>query len=283
MIIYKTTNLINGKFYIGQDSGNNPKYIGSGLLLTKAIKKYGRENFKKEVLEFCTNKEELNNKEKFWISFLSATTIGYNIAEGGAGGDLFNCLTEEQKIKNIEIKSINAKSKNIMHNKNVFECWVDKYGFDVANEKLIDYKQKLVLTQKENFLRKKEKIKKDYGDFIIKSFGKMTIDEIHKELSGVSSKRTIRDILKEAGVNTYSRKGLNKGTKNGQSKLNCDDVKNIIFLSSTNKPKDLAIKYNMSLSQIHHLLNGKTYKDCYDPPYQKGNDNLKEYLKSKEK
>ena len=44
MIIYKTTNLVNGKIYIGQDSNNNPNYYGSGTLLHKAIKKYGLES-----------------------------------------------------------------------------------------------------------------------------------------------------------------------------------------------------------------------------------------------
>ena len=41
MIIYKTTNLINGKFYIGKDSKNDPNYLGSGKILKKAFKKYG--------------------------------------------------------------------------------------------------------------------------------------------------------------------------------------------------------------------------------------------------
>ena len=50
MVIYKTTNLINGKIYIGQDSKNNPKYLGSGVIFLKAIKKYGKENFVKETL-----------------------------------------------------------------------------------------------------------------------------------------------------------------------------------------------------------------------------------------
>ena len=45
MVIYKTTNLINGKIYIGKDSNNNEHYIGSGVKLLKAIKKYGRSNF----------------------------------------------------------------------------------------------------------------------------------------------------------------------------------------------------------------------------------------------
>jgi len=47
-IIYKTTNKINNKFYVGYDTKNNPKYLGSGLLLKRAIEKYGQENFKKK-------------------------------------------------------------------------------------------------------------------------------------------------------------------------------------------------------------------------------------------
>jgi hypothetical protein len=50
MIIYCITNLINGKKYIGSDSNNNPKYMGGGTYLKKAIKKYGKENFKKEII-----------------------------------------------------------------------------------------------------------------------------------------------------------------------------------------------------------------------------------------
>lgn len=88
MIVYKTTNLLNNKIYIGKDSKNNELYLGSGLLLQKAIKKYGKENFKKEILEYCNNTVELNEKEKFWINFYDSRNveIGYNLAEGGDGG-----------------------------------------------------------------------------------------------------------------------------------------------------------------------------------------------------
>jgi group I intron endonuclease len=89
MIIYKTTNLINGKLYIGKDKYNNPEYLGSGKLLVKAIKKYGKENFKKEILEYCENDDHMAEREKYWISIHNACVSEnyYNIGEGGFGGD----------------------------------------------------------------------------------------------------------------------------------------------------------------------------------------------------
>lgn len=86
MVIYKTTNLLNGKYYVGKDEKNDPKYLGSGKILKLSISKYGIENFKKEILEHCKDRDELNDREIFWINSLSATTLGYNITEGGTGG-----------------------------------------------------------------------------------------------------------------------------------------------------------------------------------------------------
>lgn len=101
MIIYKTTNLINGKIYVGQDSTNNPKYLGSGLLLEKAFIKYGIENFKKEILEKCSSKKELDLREIFWIEKLNSINkkIGYNIAKGGSGGDTISGKRKSEKEK----------------------------------------------------------------------------------------------------------------------------------------------------------------------------------------
>jgi group I intron endonuclease len=104
MIIYKTTNLINGKIYIGKDSNNNPNYYGSGVNLIKAIKKYGKENFVKEILEYCVGtKQDLNEMEIHWIKLLNSLDkkIGYNIAPGGEGGVGSNKPKSEEHRKNI--------------------------------------------------------------------------------------------------------------------------------------------------------------------------------------
>ena len=88
MYIYKTTNLITNKIYIGQHKkkiANNKTYFGSGKLLKEKIKEYGIENFKNDILEYCNSIDELNEKEIFWIKNLCSTNqnIGYNITSGG--------------------------------------------------------------------------------------------------------------------------------------------------------------------------------------------------------
>jgi group I intron endonuclease len=89
MHIYKTTNKITGKFYIGKEVGYKTYYLGSGKLLLQAIEKHGKENFIKETLEHCNSVEQLNEREIYWIDKLNALgNQGYNMAAGGSGGDL---------------------------------------------------------------------------------------------------------------------------------------------------------------------------------------------------
>lgn len=101
MIIYKTTNLVNGKIYIGKDKNNNPAYLGSGKILHLAFQKYGIENFNKEILEECETLEDLNEREKYWIGFYNSTDrkIGYNIALGGNGGDTISKHPNKDEIR----------------------------------------------------------------------------------------------------------------------------------------------------------------------------------------
>ncbi|HLD91337.1 MAG TPA: NUMOD3 domain-containing DNA-binding protein [Patescibacteria group bacterium] len=86
MIIYKTTNLINNKIYVGKDSHSNPTYLGSGKILKEAIVKYGKENFKKETLELRDG-DNWEEREIYWIKEMNSQNrdIGYNILDGGNG------------------------------------------------------------------------------------------------------------------------------------------------------------------------------------------------------
>jgi group I intron endonuclease len=104
-VIYKTTNLINGKIYVGQDRYNKVGYLGSGTLLRSSINKHGKENFKKEILEFCSL-DELNDKEIYWVTFYDSMNpkVGYNLTSGGKQNSIFS---ESSKNK----MSISAKNK----------------------------------------------------------------------------------------------------------------------------------------------------------------------------
>lgn len=83
--VYKITNKLNGKFYIGkhQTQDLNDGYMGSGKLLKYAIKKYGIENFSKEILHIFETEEEMNAKEK---ELVILSEDSYNLCEGGKGG-----------------------------------------------------------------------------------------------------------------------------------------------------------------------------------------------------
>lgn len=88
MYIYKTTNLINNKIYIGlstKEIEKSTNYFGSGKNITAAISRYGKENFTKEILFECDTLEVLKEEEKAFILKYNSTdrTIGYNISPGG--------------------------------------------------------------------------------------------------------------------------------------------------------------------------------------------------------
>ena len=102
-IIYKITNKVNGKIYIGltkqklqsrfrghlSDARKALKNDGRVCYFQNALLKYGKENFILEQIDQADTKEELCRKEEYWISYYNSTdrSIGYNVSEGGEGGD----------------------------------------------------------------------------------------------------------------------------------------------------------------------------------------------------
>ena len=106
---------------MGQTINRDSLYLGSGILIRRAVNKYGILNFKREVLEYCFDKETLNKREIYWIDQLDCRNpnIGYNQAVGGTGGPnmLGKKLTEEAKRK-ISLAH-KGKSKSPEHIKNL--------------------------------------------------------------------------------------------------------------------------------------------------------------------
>ena len=88
--VYRTTNLVNGKYYIGchQTDNINDGYLGSGKCLKYAIKKYGASNFTKEIIQFTETKEDMLLLEKSMITKeIIDDELSYNLKFGGSGGN----------------------------------------------------------------------------------------------------------------------------------------------------------------------------------------------------
>lgn len=87
--IYKITNNVTGKIYVGkrQKSEFDKYYWGSGTYIGNSIKCYGVENFSRDVLEWCHTIDYLLERERFWIEKLDARNpaVGYNLSDGGQG------------------------------------------------------------------------------------------------------------------------------------------------------------------------------------------------------
>jgi hypothetical protein len=86
--IYKTTNSLNGKYYYGAHSTENidDEYLGSGVALKKAIQKYGKENFYREIIEFCNEENGMYLKEEKIVAEHYKKEECYNMTVGGKGG-----------------------------------------------------------------------------------------------------------------------------------------------------------------------------------------------------
>ena len=88
MVVYKITNLVNGKIYVGQTKQSIEKrflqYSYANSLLGQAIRKFGVENFTIEIIEECENQQQLNEREIFLIAKLNCKVPNsYNVADGG--------------------------------------------------------------------------------------------------------------------------------------------------------------------------------------------------------
>lgn len=108
--IYKTTNIINNKFYIGMHSTDNLNdgYLGSGKRLWFSINYHGKENHKIEILEFCNDRVSLKNREKEIVNKeLLNEDLCMNLQLGGGGG----ISSEEHHKKMRDASSIYQKEK----------------------------------------------------------------------------------------------------------------------------------------------------------------------------
>ena len=167
--IYKVTNKINGKVYIGQSVDIGKRWhqhmtAKDDIYFHKAIQKYGVENFEWEVIEQC-KKKDLDEREIYWIEYYDSFNKGYNCTKGGDGGPVKYgsdhpwwkggvSSDPEYSKKHYEANKEKRKEQMKEYNKGYYEANKEKNKeYREAN------KEKIKEKKKEYYEANKEKIK----------------------------------------------------------------------------------------------------------------------------
>jgi hypothetical protein len=219
--IYKITNMLNEKIYVGQSTRIkdviNRKYKGSGSIIYLAINKYGWNNFKIEILEYCNSIKELNDKEPYWIShYNSVTPNGYNLKKGGEQGG--KC-SEEAK-KNIRQSKIGIKPTENAR-KNISKGLISSWSANEGRKEALRERNKIYTTKgrklSEDHKNKiSNSIKGENNYFYGKHLKEETKNKISNSLKGrknPESGKKISDALKGENHFNYG-KHLKEETKN---------------------------------------------------------------------
>ena len=121
--IYKITNKINGKIYIGQAININTRWYhhknnafikNKNQALYQAMRKYGVDNFTIEQIDSAYSKDELNKKEIYWIEKYQSykSSNGYNRTRGGDGGDTWSNRSDEDKARTSQLLSMKLSGRS---------------------------------------------------------------------------------------------------------------------------------------------------------------------------
>jgi hypothetical protein len=183
-IIYKLTNTVNDKIYIGAHvtKNINDEYMGSGYALNRAKKKYGIEKFKKEILHMFDNEQDMWKKELEIVNenFCKDST-NYNIRTGGVGGwNHWNGSDAHREASRRGGKSAAKKLNEFIAEQkaNNTEWWQDWYSKVVEQNRNKNSNGWIHYTEHERDERKKKLSQKQSGSGN-SQFGKYWISNIH--------------------------------------------------------------------------------------------------------
>jgi len=188
--VYLTTNKINGKQYVGSHGTNNIKkdeYLGSGKIILQAVKKHGKENFKRIILKECENLEIAKDLEKFYI--IEKNTLypnGYNLSP--TGGLKIKGKGQHGETSKKKIQKATSGKNNGMYGKSNYKIWLEKYGEEKTNKLFNQYRKKLSESLKGRTFSEKTKqkmrdAKKDYVPWNIGKAPYIWTDEMKKAAS----------------------------------------------------------------------------------------------------
>ncbi len=213
-IIYKTTNTVNGKWYIGMDERDNPDYLGSGKVLSRAVAKYGRNVFQKEVLARANTRRKLAELERKFIAETGAVTdpMSYNIAEGGYGGSTWHKGPERELVIEKLRKAHTGKKKTEEHKHKISLSKIGKkQSRETCERKRIIGKQrfaegKIQMPQGKNWTglhhttESKLKISNSKKGTVRNDLRKVTNDVLGEILSEIKAGVSITAVAKKHGL-----------------------------------------------------------------------------------
>lgn len=281
--IYKTTNLINNKIYIGKHKSEifDIKYKGSGQILKSAFIKYGKNNFSCSVIDYANSLEELNKKEIYWINKYREDGYSlYNITQGGDGTCGYSHTQETKDIISHHSKDriwITKDNKNKFIKKIYLDDFLARGWFTgrICNPIKDPQSRKDLISQKN-----KNKIRMTNGkdNIFIPLDKKEEYEKLgyYKGVTNLNRKKWIwitnknnenKKILLEE-FEFYSFKGWMRGRYSNMS----EEARNKLSLLNTNKPHPISeeTKKKISDSRKNHvvepetkLLISNTLKDYY--------------------
>jgi hypothetical protein len=217
--IYKTTNLLNGKYYIGAHKTTNleDSYLGSGVALKRAVAKYGEQNFKKEILFIFDNAVDMYNKESELVEVSDKT---YNMMEGGKGGwDHVDNWGDKNPMKRKEV--VDKVFRNRVLGDKFYSACTD--NLKAATESNIGRKR----PEHSRLMKEKSHLKKmmeeNYDEWR-KSLGASTYELTSPSGDSIITDR-LKDVCKEQGISYTTMYNVVKtgiAPKRGKSKgWNC--------------------------------------------------------------
>lgn len=207
--VYETTNLINNKKYRGihKTKNINDGYIGSGTAFIQAVKKYGKENFKREILEYCDSYDELLEKEKYyvddnWVKNRST----YNIKTGGQSTGI---LSEESKKKISETLKEKYKTGELIP---IIGDWIKKNGTWLKNGGKISDETKLKFSEsgKKRWNDNDNHPLKIFRNNIPWNLGKKMVNPMKDEIK-IKISETLKEKYKTTNHKNKGKPAWNKG------------------------------------------------------------------------
>ena len=269
MIIYKSTNKITGKIYIGQTTHTLDKRIKGHIKESKiesnrpfmlSINKYGEDNFTFETIDSANNLDELNDKEVYWINFYdSVSPNGYNVTGGGQGKKM-KTTKELSRIISEGLK--NSEKWQETKNNEEYKIKMEKsfIGWFRCKKFSQEHKEKIWEKNKERILEFNKNTSKKW----------IVIDENNNITRIIGKEDYFNNLGMDTGVVSRMSQSLNQGNNrkryNGYYCFIDNNESNETILSIISKLDDFYIKeykiYNRITQETKILKKDEVYSFC---------------------